>query len=114
MPPASPARLEILDQLVDGPDERVGSLENVLRTQRGPAFCELVGRLAAIVRHDDALHEGVELEPLESTARDVAHELHPLVDRAHRPTRNIRLQSTPSEADPGQADDVGLPCGEGQ
>src|SRR5437016_5330286 len=72
--PVLPARLEIFNQLVHGPEEYVGALEDLLRTQLGPTARQLLGHLAASVRHDNPLHQRVQLEPRVSVAGDLANE----------------------------------------
>jgi hypothetical protein len=103
-----PARLEIFNQLVHGPEECVGALEDLLKTQLGPTARQLLGRLAASVRHDNPLHQRVQLEPRVSVAGDLADELHPLVNARRRESGKVRLRSTTSKSKARKANDVGF------
>lgn len=112
--PPLPPRLQVLDQLVYGPNEHVRALKDVDRTQLRPAPGEVLRRLATIVRDDDSLDKRVQLEPFVSVAGSLSHELQPLVDASRPPAGHVLLDPAASKRDTGQADDVGFPRREGQ
>src|SRR6266542_5557478 len=110
--PPRPARLEIFDELVHGPDERVRALQDFLGTQLCPTARQFLGSLPTIVRYDDSLHQRVELEPFVPVSGGVSHELHSVVDAPRFPPRKIWLRSPATKSDTGEADDVSFRCGE--
>src|SRR6266511_1044696 len=110
--PPRPARLEIFDELVHGPDERVRALQDFLGTQLCPTARQFLGSLPTIVRYDDSLHQRVELEPFVPVSGGVSHELHSVVDAPRFPPRKIWLRSPATKSDTGEADDVSCRCGE--
>ena len=112
--PAHPARLEIFDELVDGPDERVGALKDLLDALLCPTARQFLGSLPASVRYDDSLHQRVQLESLISVSGGLSHELHSVVDDRRSPRRKIRLRSTAAKGGTGRPDDVGFLRGEGE
>src|SRR5205823_675104 len=110
---ALPARAQIVDDLVRRADERVGARENLVGHEPRPAAGrQLLGRLAAIVGDDHPLHERVQLEPVESIGRRLAHEAHTLVHAGRTKARDVRLPAALSERDPGETDDVGFARGQ--
>ncbi len=112
--PPRPAGLEIFDELVHGPDERVGALQDLLDTQLCPTARQFLGSPPTIVRYDDSLHQRVELESFVSVSGGVSHELHSVVDARHFPRRKIWLRSPATNGDTGEVDDVSFRCGEGE
>jgi hypothetical protein len=106
--PTLAACLEILDQLIHGAEGDVGTLENFLRTQLGPAPRQLLSRLAAIIRHHDSLHQHAPLDPLVSVTGGLTHEVHPLLDASRRESGKVRLRFTASQREARKADDVGF------
>jgi len=57
--PPRPARLEIVDELIYGPDKRVRALKDLLDIQLCPMTRQFLGSLPASVRYDDSLHQRV-------------------------------------------------------
>ena len=55
-PPALPAHLEILNDLVHGANEGVGALEDVCGMQLWPPTRQFLRRTVAMVRHLHPLH----------------------------------------------------------
>lgn len=112
--PALPTRLEIFNNLVDGSDKHVRARQDLVSIKLGPAARHFLGRAAAIVRHGNPLHQGIQLQPRKPVlARNPAHEPHPLVDTRHPPPGEIgRNRAAAPEGNPREADDVGLPRGE--
>jgi hypothetical protein len=84
--PALPARMEIFNQLVHRADQHIGALEDLFGIQLSPTARQFLGRLAAMIRHDDALHQRVQFEPCVSIAGNVSHQLHSPIDLRHSPS----------------------------
>jgi len=89
--PTLQASPEVFNHLANGPDEHVGALENFVGRQLGPTAPQFLSRLAAIVGHDDTLHQRIQFQLRVSfgTCR-LAHEPHSLIDAGRPPSGEIR------------------------
>src|SRR5207249_1563817 len=78
--PALAPGLQVVDQLVDGAEHDEGTIEKIVDAELGPAGGQLGGGLAAIVGHDHALDERIQLEPIEARTGLGLEPGQPLVD----------------------------------
>src|ERR1700733_9114322 len=84
--PTLPPRTEIFDDLRYGSDQYVRACKDVVGAELRPTGRKVFGRAAAMVCHDNALHQRAQLEPcIPIFARCLPHELHPLIDTRHSP-----------------------------
>src|SRR6266511_3405914 len=64
--PAIAARVESFHHLIHGPDQHVGSLEDLLDAELLPALLQLLRRLTPAISHDHPLELRAQLETTES------------------------------------------------
>src|SRR5262245_2966792 len=105
--PAFPVRLEILDYLVYRPDEDVGALEDLRRTQLWPPPREFLGCVAAMICHEDPLHQRVQFEAVVTGTSGLTDELHPLFDARYLPPGKVRRCAATPYGEARKTDNVG-------
>jgi hypothetical protein len=89
--------LEIIDQLFHGPDLHERTLQYLVWRQLTPSARQLCCGRAAIIRHDDHLHQSVDFQlRIALGSRHFPHQSHPLVDARRLPAAKIgRFRSAP-------------------
>src|SRR6266849_7837059 len=106
--PAIAARVESFHHLIHGPDQHVGSLEDLLDAELLPALLQLLGRLTPAIRYDHPLELRAQLETTESLAGRFLHHPHALIDARHLPSRHVRHRAALSECDAREIHGIGL------
>src|SRR6266508_4390375 len=106
--PAIAAHVEGFHHLIYGPDQHVGSLEDLLDAELLPAPLQLLRRLTPAISHDHPLELRAQLETTESLAGRFPHHPHALIDARHLPSRHVRHRATLSECDAREIHGIGL------
>src|SRR5271170_1987397 len=75
--PPLTAGIQVFEDLLDSSDQHIWALKKFVGSQLRPSAGQFLSSLAAVVRHDYPLHEGIDFEPSVSfVAGGFLHELH--------------------------------------
>ena len=114
--PALPTRMQILNDLVQRPDQQVRSLQKFIRGELWPTAGQFLGGTTTVLGYDNALHQNVQLQPCVSIIPAAPwHQPQPLFDRRHAPRGKVGGdRAALSERQSRQTDNIRLPRGERQ